>query len=92
MDGASRQTGAGVGLQLKAPTEERIEHAIRLDFLVSNNEIEYEAILAGIDLAISVSLEKIIMQSDFHLVIGQVNGEYKTRDQCVTKYICLVKL
>ena len=55
MDGASQQTGAGVGLKLKAPTGERIEQAIRLDFPTSNNEVEYESILVGIDLAISIS-------------------------------------
>ena len=70
MNGASRQTGAGVGLQLKAPTGERIEQDTRLDFPSSNNEGEYEAILACIVLAISVSLEKIIIQSDSQLVIG----------------------
>ena len=64
MDGAFRKTGAGVGLQLKAPTGERIEQAIRLDFPASNNEAEYEAIVADIDLAISVSSEMIIIQSD----------------------------
>ena len=80
MDGASQQKGASVGLQLKAPTGERIEQAIRLDFLESNNEAEYEAILAGIDLAISVSLEKIIIQSGSQLVVGQVSGEYETWD------------
>ena len=53
--------GAGVGLQLKAPTGERIEQAIWLDFPVSNNEMEYEEILAGIDFAMSVSSEKIII-------------------------------
>ena len=40
VDGASRKTGVGVGLTLKAQTEERIEQAIRLGFLVSNNETE----------------------------------------------------
>ena len=55
MDGASRQTGAGVVLQLKALIGERMEQAIWLDFSTSNNEAEYEAILACIDLAISVS-------------------------------------
>ena len=80
MDDASRQRGAGVGLQLKAPIEERIEQVIRLDFLASNNEAEYEAVLTGIDLAISVSLEKIIIQSDSQLVVGQVNEEYETWD------------
>ena len=59
---------------------------------MSNNEVEYEAILAGIDLAISVSSEKIIIQSDSQLVVGQVNGEYETQDQRITKYVCLVKL
>ena len=73
MDGASRQTRVGVGLTLKAPIGERIEQVIRLGFPASNNEMEYEAILAGIDLAISVSLEKIIIQSDSQLVVGQVN-------------------
>ena len=42
MDGASRQTGAGVGLQLKAPTGERIEHAIWLNSPASNNETKYK--------------------------------------------------
>ena len=92
VDGASRKIGAGVGLQLKSPTGERIEHAIGLEFPMSNNEVEYEAILAGIDLAISVSSKKIIIQSDSQLVVGQVNEEYETRDQCNNKHVCLVKL
>ena len=69
MDGASKQTGVGVILQLKAPTGERIEQAIRLDFPASNKEVEYEAILAGVDHTISVSSEKIIIQRDSQLVV-----------------------
>ena len=84
--------GARVGLYLKAPTRERIEHAIWLDFTVSNKKIKYEAILAGINLATFVSSEKIIIRSDSELVMGQVNGEYETRDQHMIKYVCLVKL
>ena len=53
MDGASRQTRAGLGLQLKASTGEVVEQAIRLDFPASNNKVEYEAIIAGLDLTIS---------------------------------------
>ena len=91
MDGASRQMRTGVGLQLKTLTGERIEHAILLDFPASNNEIEYEAILARIDLAKSVSLEKLIICCDSQLVVGQVNEEYKMRDQSMVRYACLVK-
>ena len=78
MDGASRQTGAGVSLQLKAPTGKRIEQAIRLEFPGSNNETKYEAILVGFDLAKSISSEKLIIRNDSQLVVGQVNEEYET--------------
>ena len=59
--------GAGVGLQPKAPTEEMMEQAIRLDFLASNNEVEYPH--SYIDLAISVLSEKIIIRSNYQLVV-----------------------
>ena len=51
MDDTSRHIGAGVGLQLKAITGEKVEQAIRLNFPTSNNETKYEAILAEVDLA-----------------------------------------
>ena len=86
MDGDSYQTEAGVSLQLKAPTGEMIEQAIRLGFPASNNETEYEAILARVDLAKFVSSEKLIIRSNSQLVVGQVNGEYETRDQRMVKY------
>ena len=38
VDGASRQTGVGIGLQLKSSTGEKIEQAIRFGFRASNNE------------------------------------------------------
>ena len=46
MDEASRQTRADIGLQLNSPSGNKIEQAIRLGFSTSNNESEYEAILA----------------------------------------------
>ena len=92
MDGVSRKTRVGVGLQLKALTGERIDQTIRLDTPASNNKSEYEPILVGINLTISVSLEKIIIQSESQLVVKQVNGEYETQDQRMAKYVCLVKL
>ena len=69
MDDASRQTGDGISLQLRAPTGERIEQAIRLDFPVSNNETKYETILAEVDLTKFASSEKLIIRSDSQLVV-----------------------
>ena len=91
VDSASHQTGVEVGLQLRASTEEKIEHAIRLNFPASNNKTEYEAILAGVNLVKFVSLEKLIIHSDSQLVVGQVNREYEKRDQRMVKYASLVR-
>ena len=92
VDGASRQKGARLGLQLEAPIGKIIEQVICLDFPSSNNETEYEEIITKLDLTISVSSEKIIIRSDSQLVVGQVNDEYETRDQRMTKYVSLVNL
>ena len=63
-----------------------------MDFLASRKEAEYEAIISELDLTISISSEKIIIRSDSQLVVGQVNGEYETRDQRMTRYVSLVNL
>ena len=80
IDGASRQTGAGIGLQLKSPSEDKIEQVIQLRFSSSNNESEYEAILAGLELAAALSADKLLIQSDSQLVVGPVNEEFESRD------------
>ena len=91
VDGASRQTRAGISLQLKSPAREKIEQAIRLGFSTSNNESEYEAILTGIELAATVSTDKLLIRSYSQLVVGQVNEEYESRDPRMAKYVSLVK-
>ena len=91
MDGASRQTGVDIVLQLKSPSGDKIEQAIRLGFYASNNESKYEAILAGIELATMLSADKLMIRSDSRLVVGQVNAEYESRDPRMVKYVTLVK-
>ena len=78
VDGASRQTGADIDLQLKSPVGEIIEQAIRLGFGASNNESEYEAMLVGIELTATVSADRLLILSDSQLVVGQVNEEYES--------------
>ena len=89
--GASCQTRADIGLQLKSPTGERIEQVIRLGFSASNNESEYEAILVRIEIAVTVSAYRLLIRSDSQLVVGKVNEEYESRDPQMAKYVSLVK-
>ena len=91
VDGASRQTGAGIDLQLKSLSREKIEQEILLGFSVSNNESEYATILAEIELVATVLSDKLLILSDSQLVARQVNEEYELRDPRMAKYVSLVK-
>ncbi|XP_022152853.1 uncharacterized protein LOC111020478 [Momordica charantia] len=48
IDGFSNERGCEAGILLFAPGGERFEYAIRFNFRTSNNEAEYEALLAGL--------------------------------------------
>ncbi|KAM2322261.1 hypothetical protein ACFXTH_018949 [Malus domestica] len=47
----SNQQGCGAGLVLTTPDKVVIKYALRFKFKASNNEAEYEALLAGLRLA-----------------------------------------
>ena len=50
IDGAANQQGAGLGLVLVSPEEVIIEKSLRLGFLATNNEAEYETLLMGMSM------------------------------------------
>lgn len=57
MDGPSNAEGYGAGIVLQSPNrQETIEYAFKLRFRASNNKAEYEALLAGLQLALKMSL------------------------------------
>ena len=91
IDRASRQSEVGIGLQLRTQSRDKIKQAIRLGFSASNNESEYEAILAGLELAAALSVDRLSIRSDSQLVVGQVNKEFKSRDHRMEKYVSRVK-
>ena len=91
IDGASRQSGAGIGLQLTSPIGEKIEQAVRLGFDASNNESEYEALIAGVELALAVGVGSLLIHNDSQLVVGQINAEFESREPRMEKYASLAR-
>ncbi|RDX97190.1 Retrovirus-related Pol polyprotein from transposon opus, partial [Mucuna pruriens] len=53
-DGSSNQTGSGAGIILEGPDGIVIEQSLHFDFRTSNNQTEYEALLAGMGLALDI--------------------------------------
>ena len=64
---------------------------VRLGFSASNNESEYEAMIAGLELALAVGANNLLIRSDSQLVVGQVNAEFESREPRMAKYVSLVK-
>lgn len=67
-DGAASKEGYIVGLILKNPSGDEITYALQFNFQVSNNEVEHEALLAGLILAREVRVKCPMALSDSLLV------------------------
>ena len=72
VDGAANQRGSGVGLVLVSPEKITIEKSFRLNFSATNNEIEYEALLQGMQMVQKLGGKAVRVFSDSKLVVGQV--------------------
>ena len=70
VDGAVNQRGSGVGLVLVSPEKLTIEKSLRLGFLATNNEAEYETFLEGMSMVQRMGGQAVKMFSNFRLVVG----------------------
>ena len=91
VDGVENQRGSELGLVLVSPEKITIEKSLRLDFSVTNNEAEYEALLEGMTMVQRMGGKAVEMFSDSRLVIGQVKGEFEARDERMQWYLSQVR-
>ncbi|XP_057740563.1 uncharacterized protein LOC130957736 [Arachis stenosperma] len=91
VDGSSNSTHGGAGIILENQNGIIIEQSIRYDFPVSNNQAEYEALLAGLTLAREVDAKVLEVNTDSQVVCSQINGSYQTRDPLLQLYLNKVK-
>ena len=63
-DGSSNQHSGGAGVVILTPKGDKIKCMIRLDFPTTNNEAEYEALVAGLDLAKAAGAKNMIIHCD----------------------------
>jgi ribonuclease HI len=87
VDGASNIRGSGAGVILEGPDGVLIEQSLHFAFKASNNQAEYEALIAGIKLAREMEVTDLRAKSDSQLVTNQVSGDYQTKDPQLIKYL-----
>ena len=59
-----------MGLVIISPEKIIIEKSLRLDFLATNNEAEYEALLVGMIMVQRMNGKAVKMFSDSRLIVG----------------------
>ncbi|GJW61700.1 reverse transcriptase domain-containing protein [Tanacetum coccineum] len=73
-----RQIGAR--LILTSPEGTEFTYALRFQFITSNNEAEYEALIAGLRIAAQMGVRNVHVSVDSKLVANQVLGTYVAKE------------
>ncbi|XP_013632362.1 PREDICTED: uncharacterized protein LOC106337789 [Brassica oleracea var. oleracea] len=87
VDGSSSSRGSEIGFHLQSPTGELLQQSFRLGFKASNNEAEYESLIAGLHLAQAVQAKCIQAYCDCQLVANQFRGDYDAKNERMDAYL-----
>ena len=87
VDGAANRRGSGLGLVLISPKKITIEKSLRLGFLATNNEAEYETLLIGMTMVQKMGERAVEIFSDSRLIVDQVKRELEARDTRMQEYL-----
>ena len=71
---------AGIGARLLTAAGDVVEELADYIGKATNNVAEYQALLAGLEMALDRGVERLDVFLDSELVVRQVNGQYKVKD------------
>ncbi|GJV82399.1 reverse transcriptase domain-containing protein [Tanacetum coccineum] len=86
-DGSSCVDGSGAGLILTNPEGMEFTYALRFEFAATNNEAEYEALIAGLCIAARMGVRNLEANVDSRLVANHVLGEYVAKEDNMVQYL-----
>jgi ribonuclease HI len=85
-DGSLNLGGSGAGVLFISPSGEELKYVVQILFEVSNNEAEYEALLHGLRLAVSLGIKRLLVYDNSLLVVQQVNKEWDINKDTMDAY------
>jgi ribonuclease HI len=85
-DGSSCKQGGGIGIVIISPRGASFEFAFPIKPVSTNNQVEYEAILKGLQLLSEVKVGAVEIFGDSQLVINQPIGLYECKDDTLKIY------
>jgi hypothetical protein len=90
-DGSLRLQGAGAGILLIALGGDQLKYVLQLMFPASNNAKEYETLVHGLNIAISLGIKRLMVYDDSLVVISQVSKVWDSSTDSMKRYCTAVR-
>jgi hypothetical protein len=75
-DGSLKLGRAGAGVLLISPDGKQLKYVLQILWQATNNEAEYEALIHGLRVAITLGIKRLLVYGDSAVVINQVNKDW----------------
>jgi ribonuclease HI len=75
-DGGLNLEGAGAGALLISPWGEQLKYVLQIYYKASNNGAEYEALIHGLHIVVSLGNKRLLAFGDSKVIIEKVNKEW----------------
>ena len=85
-DGSKMLAGLGASVILTSPTRDVVQYVLQILYTDSNNAAEYEALLHGLWMAVSMGIHRLEVRGDSNLAISQINGDFDAKDPKMAAY------
>ena len=91
VDGSANAQGRDASLILTSQDGIDVEYALKFGFQASNNEAEYEVVIAGLNLAHSMEAYQLEVSSNSQLVVKQIKDSYEAKGEKIILYLKKVR-
>ena len=85
-DRAHSRAGKRASIVITSPSAIIFNFALRLEFEATNNVVEYEALLLGVEVSKDMGIKMLCIKGNSDLVILQVKNEYACKRKRLKKY------
>ena len=80
----------GISVIMTSPKNNVLKYGVQLQFPATNNEAEYEAVLASLRVARALGVKNVRLRFDSKLIVGQITNEYEANEERMKKYLQLM--
>jgi ribonuclease HI len=90
-DGSLNLEGAGAGVLFISPHGDHLKYVLQIHYKASNNGAEYEALIHGLCIVVSLGIKRLIAYGDSKVIIDQVNKACDMRKDLMNAYYAEVR-